>query len=135
MLNMTNVGMNYSIDDENSFVIRNINLDLQDGECLAIVGSSGCGKTTLLNIIGGLLKPTEGQVFLDGINVRTSNDIAVILQDYGLFPWKTVKKNMMLPMVLKHRKDACDKCQELLEKLGLEKVKDSYPNQLSGGQK
>lgn len=135
MLNVTNVGMNYSSDDQNSFIIRNITLEVQDGECLAVVGGSGTGKTTFLNIIGGLLKPTEGQVLLNGIDVRNSHDIAIILQDYGLFPWKTVTKNIMLPMVLKHRKDSETRCKQILEKLELEKVKDSYPNQLSGGQK
>lgn len=135
MLKVVDVGMNYLIDNEADYVIRNISFELEHGECLAVVGGSGCGKTTLLSILGGLLSPSEGFASLDGKNVRECKDVAVILQDYGLFPWKTVKKNMMLPLTLKKRKDAKELCQKMLEKLQLEKVKDSYPGQLSGGQK
>lgn len=135
MLKVVDVGMNYLIDNEADYVIRNISFELEHGECLAVVGGSGCGKTTLLSILGGLLSPSEGFASLYGKDVRECKDVAVILQDYGLFPWKTVKKNMMLPLTLKKRKDAKELCQKMLEKLQLEKVKDSYPGQLSGGQK
>lgn len=136
MLEIKNVSMNYRNGKTDDFVLKNINFTLEEGECVAVVGSSGCGKTTLLHIICGILDPTEGEVLLKGKSVKKEHDdIAVVFQDYGLFPWKTVRKNVLLPLQLKHQKDMYPIGDEIISKLGLSHVKNRYPSQLSGGQK
>lgn len=136
MLEMKKVGMSYRKNTEDNFVVRNINFTLEEGECMAIVGSSGCGKTTLLNIISGILEPTEGEVLFGGKAVKeASEEIAVVFQNYGLFPWKTVRKNVLLPLKFKHQKELYKIGDEIILKLGLERVKNCYPSELSGGQK
>ena len=134
MLKLQNISMNYG--NSKNFVLKNLNLEFEEGNCLAIVGSSGCGKTTLLNIIAGILEPTEGEVFFGSRNIReVKEDVAVVFQNYGLFPWKTVKKNILLPLQLKHEKEDYYLADEIMEELGLQEVRNHYPSQLSGGQK
>ncbi|MBE5903201.1 MAG: ABC transporter ATP-binding protein [Pseudobutyrivibrio sp.] len=134
MLKLQNISMNYG--NSKNFVLKNLNLEFEEGNCLAIVGSSGCGKTTLLNIIAGILEPTEGEVFFGSRNIReVKEDVSVVFQNYGLFPWKTVKKNILLPLQLKHEKEDYYLVDEIMEELGLQEVRNHYPSQLSGGQK
>ena len=135
MLKVSKVGMNYKGDTSGYYAIRNISFELEDGENLAIVGGSGCGKTTLLNIIGGLLEPTEGEVTFNGRKACDSEDISIILQDYGLLLWKSVKENIRLPLRLSHQKDKFCLADQVIEKLELKHVASKYPGQLSGGQK
>lgn len=136
VLEIKNISMNYHKNKEDDFILKDINFTLEEGECVAIVGSSGCGKTTLLNIISGILEPTEGEVLFEGKSVKEANeDIAVVFQGYGLFPWKTVRKNVLLPLRLKHQKDMYEVGDKMISKLGLDHVKNRYPSQLSGGQK
>ena len=136
MLEIKNIGMSYGRNRQEDVVLKNINFTLEEGECVAVVGSSGCGKTTLLNIISGVLEPTEGEILFEGRCVRGVNDrIAVVFQDYGLFPWKTVRKNILLPLQLGHQKNRYQMADRIIEELGLSHVKNCYPSQLSGGQK
>lgn len=134
MLKLQNISMNYG--NSKNFVLKNINLEFEGGNCLAIVGSSGCGKTTLLNIIAGILEPTEGEVYFGNRNIREAKgDVSVVFQNYGLFPWKTVRKNILLPLQLNHKKEDYCLADEIMEELGLQEVRNHYPSQLSGGQK
>lgn len=136
MLEIKNISVNYKQGKGYINVLKDISLSVNKGECLSIVGVSGCGKTTLLNVIGGVIQPASGEVVFDGKPItQYKNDIAVVSQDYGLFPWETVRKNIMLPLKLKKEKDRDKRTNYMLEKLGLEHVKNSYPSQLSGGQK
>ncbi len=136
MLELKHIGMNYQKDDIKGYVFKDINLKMDDGECITVVGGSGCGKTTLINIISGLIKPTSGEVVFDGKKVESSNSsISVVSQDYGLFPWKNVINNICLPLKLKKRKDKNEYVDDIIKLMELEKVKYSYPTQLSGGQK
>lgn len=136
MLEIKKVGMSYHKSGKESFVLKNVNFTMEEGECMSVVGSSGCGKTTLLNIISGILEPTEGEVLFEGKSVKeASGDIAVVFQNYGLFPWKTVRKNVLLPLKLKHQRNLYPVGDEIISKLGLENVKNRYPSELSGGQK
>lgn len=112
-----------------------INIDINDGEFIAIVGPSGCGKSTLLRLIAGLIPPTEGEVFLDGSPIKgTSPNRGMVFQDPTLFPWLTVKDNVAFSLkVLGKHKVKKDNIDKLINVVGLEDFKDSYPHQLSGG--
>ena len=108
-------------------VLREIDLEVRDGEFVALVGPSGCGKTTLLNICSGWLHPTSGAVD------RPARQRMVFQQD-GLFPWLTVDENVLLG--LRHLPDANDRrrrADALLGLIGLSAFRASYPHQLSGG--
>ena len=103
MLELKNISKSYGKNE--SMVLKDLSLEFDEGNCLAIVGGSGCGKTTLISIIAGIIEPSEGEVFFNGKNIKNiRDDIAVVFQGYGLFPWKTVRKNVILPLQLKHEK-------------------------------
>lgn len=134
LVNLENVGMSYSAEGNRAVIFENINLSIDEGECLAIVGDSGSGKTTLLKLIAGLKQPTRGNVMFQTQKVeKPLEDVSVIFQDYGLFPWKTVEENMSLPLKLRGKNDP-HKVSELMICLGLEEQAKKYPCQLSGGQ-
>ena len=136
MLELRNVSVSFKQDHESFSALRNINLKVENGECLAVVGGSGCGKTTLLTIMAGLNRPTEGEVLYNDTELEGSNnDIAVVFQNYGLFPWKTVRENILLPLKLKHQKSRYREADDIIDRLGLEEHADKFPCQLSGGQK
>lgn len=104
-------------------VLRDVNLSIESGEFIAIIGASGGGKSTLLRVIAGLLKPRAG-------TLKVSSQPAFVFQDYRLLPWRTVLKNVNLP------REVQGKGMEPLEALklvGMEQYKDLYPSQLSGG--
>ncbi len=125
-------------------ILDHVDLTVEDGKILCIVGQSGGGKTTLLRCISGLEQIDSGQILVDGIAfdlyVNSTNDavIGVVFQEYNLFPHLTVLQNVMLaPMMVlkKDKKKMQTEAQELLQKLALEDKGNLYPWQLSGGQK
>lgn len=125
-------------------ILDHVDLTVEDGKILCIVGRSGGGKTTLLRCISGLEQIDSGQILVDGIAfdpyVNSTNDavIGVVFQEYNLFPHLTVLQNVMLaPMMVlkKDKKKVQTEAQELLQKLALEDKGNLYPWQLSGGQK
>ncbi|KRL97995.1 amino acid ABC transporter ATP-binding protein [Liquorilactobacillus satsumensis] len=125
-------------------ILDNVNLSLEDGKILCVVGQSGAGKTTLLRCVSGLEKPDSGQILVDGKQidpVSTKNEdsvIGVVFQEFQLFPHLKVLENIMLApeLVLKKSKaEARKQALVLLEKLSLADKADLYPYQLSGGQK
>ena len=125
-------------------ILDHVDLTVEDGKILCIVGQSGGGKTTLLRCISGLEQMDSGQILVDGIAfdpyVNSTNDavIGVVFQEYNLFPHLTVLQNVMLaPMMVlkKDKKKMQTEAQELLQKLALEDKGNLYPWQLSGGQK
>lgn len=119
-------------------ILRNINLEVEDGEFLCIVGPSGCGKTTLLRIIAGLEKPTTGRVLADDKLVKGPGaDRGFVFQQYTLFPWRSVLENVTFGLELKGlEEDEREKIAiEYLKLVGLEDFKDAYPYELSGGMK
>lgn len=132
MLQVKNITLAY--DDE--IVLKDINLSVKEGECLVILGPSGCGKTSLLYMMAGLRKPSEGTIEYEGKRiVRPIPEISMIFQGYGLFPWKTVQENLILPCKIRKEKRDERKLQEVVEALGLKEHLNKYPSQLSGGQK
>jgi len=116
--------------------LQDINLEITDGEFVAVIGRSGCGKSTLLRQIAGLDKPTAGQVLIDGERVRSPRrDVAVNFQRPALLPWRSVLDNVMLPVeIFKwNKKEHRERAQHLLETTGLGGFTKQLPHQLSGG--
>jgi NitT/TauT family transport system ATP-binding protein len=113
--------------------LRDINLDVAEGELLSIIGPSGCGKSTLMRIIAGLDTPTSGSVMVNGDPVRgTRRDIGIVFQQATLLPWQTVLDNVLLP-ARAQKVDRAKRGKELLELVGLGGFADRYPFELSGG--
>ena len=119
-----------------TLALQNLSLSVRDGEFCSIVGPSGCGKSTLLAIISGLLRPTEGEIYLDGAQVRGTNErVGILLQKDHLFEWRTVLQNAELGLEIlgKSTAEARRRAHQLLESYGLGGFEKSYPYQLSGG--
>lgn len=124
--------------------LDSVNLTVENGEFVAIVGTSGSGKTTLLHMLGGLDRPTSGEVIVDGQNLLTLKDealtifrrrkIGFVFQSYNLVPVLSVWENIILPVQLDGRKVDMPYVKELISTLGLERKLHNLPNQLSGGQ-
>ncbi|NKN30437.1 amino acid ABC transporter ATP-binding protein [Weissella cibaria] len=139
MLEIKNLAKSY----DTRTIFKNMNLTVNDGEVLSIVGPSGIGKTTFLRIVAGLLPANDGEMILNGEALdltgdRTGAQVGVIFQDFNLFPQYTVKENVMLAPQLVHHEtkaEAADNADRLLQDLGLTAQADQYPFQLSGGQK
>jgi lipoprotein-releasing system ATP-binding protein len=131
------------------FVLKEVSIELEQGQSLAIVGPSGSGKSTLLNIIGTLDRPTQGQVWLDGQDVSTLDEtqlaavrnqrIGFVFQAHHLLPQCTVLENVLVPTLplqdQKRRAGAEDRARKLLDRVGLAPRLSHRPGQLSGGEK
>ncbi len=126
--------------------LNGVDLDVKRGEVIVIIGPSGCGKSTFLRSLNLLEQPTEGQIFLDGVDITDRNTninlhrrkVGMVFQHFNLFPNMTILKNMTLaPIQLKKatKPQAEEKAMELLRVVGLEDRANAYPSQLSGGQK
>lgn len=127
---------NVSVEFDEKKIIENISIDLREGELVCILGSSGVGKTTLFNVISGLISPTSGEVFLDGKNIlENSGKISYMLQKDLLLPFKTIIDNVSLPLVIKgvKKSEARERAQKYFAEFGLSGTEKKYPNQLSGG--
>jgi len=126
----------YVTDRGASLAVDDIALAVHTGEFVSLVGPSGCGKTTLLSIIAGLIRPTEGTVWVAGQpGGKPSPRVGYMLQQDYLFPWRTILDNALLGLEL-HGKAGDSRKKwilHLLDELGLLQVRDSYPHQLSGG--
>ena len=123
-------------------IIRNLDLSIEEGSILCIVGPSGGGKTTLLRILAGLVTYDSGEFLLDGqpFNPSTSKEqvVGVVFQDFQLFPHLSVMENITLAPKLALKQSASESqqmAQNLAQRLGLSQLLDHYPYQLSGGQK
>ena len=118
--------------------LADITFNLRKGSSLSVIGPSGCGKSSLLFIIAGLIKPSTGRIAVEGgVPGGTNTDAALILQDYGLFPWKTVYENACLGLMVRgyNKRAQRDIVIPILEKLGLAEFARHFPTQLSGGQR
>ena len=116
--------------------VQKVNLDIQRGEFLAIIGPSGCGKSTLLNMIGGLVKPTEGEIYVEGERVSCPHPkITMVFQEMSVFPWRTVMENVEFGLEMRglNRPSRRRKCQEIIDLVGLHEFEKRYPQELSGG--
>ena len=144
MLTMKELCKTYGSGEVKVDALKNINLTINQGEFVAIVGASGSGKSTLLHVMAGLDKPTEGNVIIDNQDIYTldGDNLAVfrrrkmgfVFQSFNLISVLTLEENIQLPVLLDHQKIDKDYLNELLELLGLRDRKDHLPSQLSGGQ-
>ncbi len=144
ILRVENLVKTYGKGENKVFAVNNISFSVEKGEFLAIVGASGSGKSTVLHLLGGVDRPTSGNVYIDGKDIYSLNNdnlaifrrrqIGIIYQFYNLIPILNVKENITLPCDLDGQKIDDERLNELLKTLGLEKRVNHLPNQLSGGQ-
>ena len=138
LLEIRNVGKTYGSGRKATHAIADVSFAVEDREFVCVVGPSGCGKTTLLKCVGGLLRPSQGEVLLRGRRVTSPPEaMALVFQEYGrsLMPWASVRNNVLLPLRHKQLGRAERKAlvEEALEAVGLTRFIDHYPWQLSGG--
>ena len=117
-------------------VLQDVSIELHEGELVCLLGVSGGGKTTLFNVISGLLSPDRGQVLLDGADITARpGHISYMLQKDLLLPYRTIEDNVALPLLLKgvKKKQARSEVSPLFAQFGLEGTQKKYPSQLSGG--
>lgn len=127
---------NISKSFDGKLVLQDISIELNRGELVCLLGVSGGGKTTLFNVISGLLSPDEGQVLLDGKDITCRpGQISYMLQKDLLLPYRTIEDNVSLPLVLKgmNKKEARAQVSPMFASFGLEGTQKQYPAQLSGG--
>lgn len=134
----------YGTGNNQVVALDKINLSVEKGEFVAIMGDSGSGKSTLLHIIGSVDKPTEGNVIIEGTDISTLNQagaaifrrrkVGLVYQFYNLIPTLTVRKNILMPLLLDKKKPNQEYFDQVVESLGIADKLESLPNQLSGGQ-
>lgn len=144
ILKAKNLVKKYGKNETTVTALDQINLDVYEGEFLAITGASGSGKSTLLHMLGAMDKPTSGEVLFDDRPIFSGSDkelsiyrrrnVGVIFQFYNLLPILTVEENICLPMTLDGQKVEKEWIEQLLKVVGLQQRRNHYPAQLSGGQ-
>ncbi len=146
MISIRNINVCYKDKYNSSKALNNLSLDIEDGEFVTIMGKSGCGKTTLLNIIGGIRKPDSGELYFDNRNVFRMNDrqlasyrckdVSFVLQHFALISEINVEKNIELPLNYQHKKAQNDseRIHKIMDDLGILDKKNNFPYQLSGGE-
>ena len=144
ILNCEGVRKVYGSGSSQVTALDGIDLSVSKGEFAAIVGASGSGKSTLLHILGSVDKPTEGKVIVDGTDLSTLNQtqaaifrrrkVGLVYQFYNLIPTLTVRKNILLPLALDHKKPNQEYFEKVVSSLGLSEKLEALPSHLSGGQ-
>ncbi len=146
ILSMKGIFKEYKMGEETSVVLKGIDLDVYEGEFLAVLGPSGSGKSTLMNIIGCLDTPTKGEYYLSGRHIANqdekelakirSKEIGFIFQSFHLLQRQTALENVELPLIYAGlpQKQRTERASEMLRRVGLEDKFYHYPNQMSGGQ-
>ncbi|WP_297631618.1 ABC transporter ATP-binding protein [uncultured Clostridium sp.] len=144
MIKIENLGKVYGIGETRVEALKNINLEIEKGEIVAIIGESGSGKSTLLHMIGGVDTPTGGKVLLNDVDYSKLKDkqlgiirrrnIGFVFQDFNLLSSLTVEENIEMPVLLDKSKMDKEYKKELIKMLHLEGKENSLPSQLSGGQ-
>ena len=144
ILRVTDLKKTYGTGDTAVEALKGVNLSVDKGEFIAIVGTSGSGKSTLLHMLGGLDRPTSGTVSIDGKDIFTLKDeeltifrrrkIGFVFQSFNLVPVLSVYENIVLPIELDGNTPDKEFVDTIIDTLGLSDKRDSYPNQLSGGQ-
>lgn len=122
---------------ESPEALQDIHFAIEENEFVVVVGPSGCGKSTLLNIIAGLLSSSSGQVIFEGTQTDSRPHTAVVFQDFALFPWRTVLKNIVYGLEERgvKRQEQFEVAKRYITLVGLQGFENKYPHQLSGGMK
>lgn len=144
ILNCKGVRKVYGSGDNRVVALNGIDLTVEKGEFVAITGASGSGKSTLLHILGSVDQPTEGKVYVEGMDIAAFNrtqaavfrrrKVGLIYQFYNLIPTLTVKKNILMPLLLDKRKPNQEYFEKVVSSLGIGDKLEFLPAQLSGGQ-
>lgn len=139
-----NLRKTYGFDDNKVDAIKNLSIDIEEGTFVAIVGRSGSGKSTLLHVLGGLVEPNAGEVFLEGQSLYDMNDdtltrlrrrrMGFVFQFFNLISTQNVLENIVLPIHLDNGEVDNDYIDEVIQLLGLEDKKYAFIHELSGGQ-
>lgn len=128
-------------------VLKGIDLEVNEGDCIGIMGKSGCGKTTLLKILGSIDAPSHGEIFYNEINLKKYNDeeisalrrtsIGFVFQDFNLFDSLTVEENIIIPMILDkfNKEEIGNNLRRNAKFLEIENILKKYPYEISGGEK
>lgn len=134
----------YGTGNNKVAALQKVDLSVEKGEFVAIVGASGSGKSTLLHILGSVDKPTEGKVIIEGTDISTLNQtgaaifrrrkVGLVYQFYNLIPTLTIRKNILMPLLLDKKKPNQEYFEQVVSSLGIADKLESLPNQLSGGQ-
>ncbi|HEY9618821.1 MAG TPA: ABC transporter ATP-binding protein [Crinalium sp.] len=136
IVQLSGIGLTFGSGNHQAEVLRDINLDLTSGDFVCVLGSSGCGKTTLLRILAGYQRPTQGSVMVSGkVHQKPNADVGVVFQRPNLFPWSTIAKNVefgpKMKGVAKHERK--QRVSYYLDMVGLPHAANLLPYQLSGG--
>ncbi|SFE21658.1 NitT/TauT family transport system ATP-binding protein [Lentibacillus persicus] len=135
-LDISNISKSFQRNDEQSLqALKDINLEIKEGEFISLLGPSGCGKSTLLSIIAGLTKPSSGAVSLDSKEITEPGpDKSMVFQEPALFPWMSVKENVTFPLRKKMRKHEQEQAAAAyLKMVHLSQFAENHPHELSGG--
>lgn len=134
----------YGSGENQVAALNGVNLSVEKGEFVAIIGASGSGKSTLLHIIGSVDHPTEGRVIIEGTDISglsrkqaaifRRRKVGLVYQFYNLIPTLTIRKNILMPLMLDKRKPNREYFEQIVESLGIADKLEFLPNQLSGGQ-
>ncbi len=134
----------YGTGNNRVAALQKVDLSVEKGEFVAIVGASGSGKSTLLHILGSVDKPTEGKVIIEGTDISALNQtraaifrrrkVGLVYQFYNLIPTLTIRKNILMPLLLDKKKPNQEYFEQVVSSLGIADKLESLPNQLSGGQ-
>ncbi len=144
ILKCDNVRKVYDSGSNQVTALDGIDLTVEKGEFVAVTGASGSGKSTLLHILGGVDQPTEGRVMVEGTDISTMNrtqaaifrrrKVGLVYQFYNLIPTLTIRKNILMPLLLDKKKVNQEYFEQIVESLGIENRLEALPGQLSGGQ-
>ena len=144
ILRCENVRKVYGSGNNQVVALDHINLSVQKGEFAAITGAYGSGRSILLHILGNVDKPTEGKVLIEGTDLAAMNrtqaaifrrrKVGLVYQFYNLIPTLTVRKNILMPLLLDKRKPNKEYFEQIVRSLGIEEKLEALPGQLSGGQ-
>jgi NitT/TauT family transport system ATP-binding protein len=142
-LELVGVGKEFRTRRAHTQALTGIELAIDDGEFVSVIGRSGCGKTTLLRMLGGLLSPSTGRILVEGrslwngstVDSSVVSQLGVVFQDANLFPWYSVADNIALPLRLRGtgKRERRQRAHELAELVGLTGFEKSYPREMSGG--
>ncbi|MCE1270666.1 MAG: ABC transporter ATP-binding protein [Acinetobacter sp.] len=136
LVQFQNIQKSFVINNRPVKILENFNLNIREGEFIAIVGSSGCGKSTLLRLLAGLDQDFDGQIDIDGQPINgIGSDRAVVFQEHRLFPWLTVEQNIELGLINEKisAQEKTTRIHNAIELIGLHGFEKAYPHQLSGG--
>ena len=144
MIKIRNLTKTVSSGDESLTILDDVNIEIPDGQFVAITGASGSGKSTMLGLIAGLDAPSSGSIEIDGEDVTTMNEdalarlrsekIGFVFQSFHLIPSLTALENILIPMEIRGLSDAKDRTENLIEAVGLTDRGHHYPSELSGGE-